>query len=176
MKLQKVSEEVFIADAPIVRLAKDDLDFLKYKARTSPRKRARICAHTTNEDALHEMIIAMSSSTYIRPHKHEGKSESFHIVEGEVDIVLFDDEGKITDVVPLGDRDSGRNFFYRLSHPMFHTLLIRTNYLVVHETTNGPFDPNQSFMASFAPSEEMEDCAREYLEKLSEEVSSFVES
>ena len=49
-------------------------------------------------------------------------------------------------------------------------------YLVVHETTNGPFDPNQSFMASFAPSEEMEDCAREYLEKLSEEVSSFVES
>ena len=173
MKLRKLSEEVFVTDEPIVRLGKNDLDLLKYQARTSPRKRARICAHNTSEDPLHEMIIAISSDSYIHPHKHSGKSESFHIVEGEVDVVIFNEEGKIEDVIFMADRDSGQNFFYRLSQPLFHTLLVRTEYLVVHETTNGPFDPSHSIMASFAPLEEMKEQVKDYLEHLSGEVSRF---
>lgn len=160
---RKVSDEVFVADEPIVRLGVEQVAFLKAQARSSRRKRARICAHRSNEDALHEMLIAISADSYIHPHKHTRKVESFHIVEGLVDVVVFDDAGAIVDVVELGDITTGRNFYYRLSDSMFHTLLIHNEFLVVHEVTNGPFVANETILASFAPSESQSGDALAYI-------------
>lgn len=171
MNLQKISEEIFIARDAIVSLGDDEIAFLKKQAQASPRKRARICAHKTNDDALHEMIIVISAASYIHPHRHIGKSESFHIVEGEVDVAIFDDAGAVTEVIELGAAGSGRRFFYRLSESAFHTLLIRTEFLVVHEVTNGPFSPDRTVMAAFAPPEDRADEARAYMRRVSEQVA-----
>jgi cupin fold WbuC family metalloprotein len=84
---------VFIALDRIVKVGQEELAFLKQQAAGNLRKRARICAHKTNDDALHEMLIAISAKSYIHPHKHLGKSESFHIIDGLVDVVVFDDQG-----------------------------------------------------------------------------------
>ena len=46
-----------------------------------------------------------------------------------------------TVIVPLGQPGSGRPFYYRMSKPFFHTLIIRSELLIVHEITNGPFRP-----------------------------------
>ena len=70
MNLCKVNEEVFIAVDPIVRFGDEEIAFLKQRAQANARKRARICAHKTNDDALHEMVIAISAASYIHPHKH----------------------------------------------------------------------------------------------------------
>ncbi len=88
-------------------------------------------------------------TSYIRPHKHPGKSEAFHIVEGEVDIVVFKDDGEIDQVVPLGRPGGGRSFYYRMSKPFFHTLIIRSDLLIVHEITNGPFRPQGTDIRRF---------------------------
>ena len=173
MNLRKVNDEVFIALDPIVKFGGEEIAFLKQTARASPRKRARICAHKTNEDALHEMIIAISAASYIHPHKHLGKSESFHIVEGEVDVAVFDDAGAIVDVIALGAMGSGRRFYYRLSESAFHTLLIRTDFLVVHEVTNGPFHRERTVLAPFAPPEDQHDAARDYMALVAEQVEKF---
>jgi len=153
MKLRRLNDEVFIADEPIVRLGPADIDFVKAKALASPRRRARICAHPGPEDRLHEMLIAISGDSYIHPHRHFGKAESFHIVEGIVDVVMLDPSGEVDEVIPLGEPGSGRALYYRVSTPLFHTLLIRSPLLVVHEVTSGPFDRAQSENASFAPPE-----------------------
>ena len=171
MNLRKVNEEIFIADDTIVRCGDAEIEFLKRQALTSARKRARICAHKTNEDALHEMLIVIAAASYIRPHRHVSKSESFHVIEGEVDVAVFDNAGALTDVIELGARGSGRNFFYRLSHSAFHTLLIRTDYLVIHEVTNGPFDRAGSVLAHFAPAENDLDAARAYMHEVSAQVA-----
>jgi cupin fold WbuC family metalloprotein len=118
----------------------------------SPKGRARINAHPSADDALHEMLIAIRPESYIRPHKHPGKSEAFHIIEGAVDIVVLDDLGEICEVVPLAKDGSGA-FYYRMSRPRFHTLLIKSDILVVHEITNGPFVPGATVFAPFAPEE-----------------------
>jgi cupin fold WbuC family metalloprotein len=102
MNLRKVNDEVFIAPDSIVKVGQEKLAFLKREAATNHRKRARICAHKTNDDAIHEMLIAISAKSYIHPHKHLGKSESFHIVDGIVDVVVFDDEGEIVEIIELG--------------------------------------------------------------------------
>lgn len=153
MKLRKLSEEVFVAEDAIVRLGQAELDLIRHQAAVSPRRRARICAHRDHSDAVHEMFIAISADSYIHPHKHLGKGESFHIVQGQVDVVVFDDDGELLDVVELGDRGSRKDFFYRLSTSLFHTLLIPADVLVVHEVTKGPFDPQRTVLAPFAPSE-----------------------
>lgn len=174
MNLRKINDEVFIAEDAIVRLGGEEIAFLKQQARISPRKRARICAHKTNDDALHEMMIVISADSYIHPHRHVGKSESFHIVEGEVDVAVFDNDGQLTEVIQLGEPASGRCFYYRLSESAFHTLLIRSDFLIVHEVTNGPFDRDRTVLADFAPAEEQGEEAKSYMRRVSGMVDAYL--
>jgi cupin fold WbuC family metalloprotein len=163
IELRKINDEVFIAQTHIVRLGAQQVDFLKRQAASNQRRRARICAHRANEDRLHEMLIAIAADSYIHPHKHLSKVESFHIVEGSVDVVVFDDAGAIVEVLELGDISTGRSFYYRLSDSLYHTLLIHGDVLVVHEVTNGPFLREQTILAPFAPAESQRDEARAYM-------------
>lgn len=151
--LRKVNDEIFIVQDPIARIGPAETAFIKAQAAANDRKRARICAHKRNEDSLHEMIIAISAKSYIHPHRHLGKSESFHIIEGIVDVVVFDEDGNIADIIGLGDPATGRAYYYRLDQSLFHTLLIKSDFLVVHEVTNGPFLREKTEMAPWAPTE-----------------------
>lgn len=171
MNLRKINDEVFIALDPIVRFGDEEVAFVKRQAQASPRGRARICAHRTNDDALHEMLIAISAASYIRPHRHVEKSESFHVVGGMADVAILDDAGRLTDVIALGSPGTGRAFFYRLSRSAFHTLLIRSDVFVIHEVTNGPFAPERTIFAPFAPTEEQSEDARRYMQHLTEEIA-----
>jgi len=167
MALVQKSPEVFLAEGPISAIGQDELDTLRAAVKASAKRRARINTHPDGDDALHEMIIAIDPTSYIRPHKHPGKSEAFHIIEGEVDIVVFTDAGEIDRIVPLGAPGSGRPFYYRMSSAFFHTLIIRSDVLIVHEITNGPFRPSATVFADFAPDDrELEKAAAYQIELL----------
>lgn len=174
MNLRKINEEVFIAQDPIVQIGAREIEFVKRQAQSSLRKRARICAHKSSDDRLHEMIIVISAASYIHPHRHINKSESFHILEGEVDVVVFNHTGEISDVIQLGAQNSGRNFFYRLSDSVFHTLLLRSEVLVMHEVTNGPFVREETVLAPFAPKEDQADAVRSYMHRISDQVGQYL--
>ena len=47
------------------------------------------------------MFIFHRKGTYVRHHKHLSKAESFHLVEGEADILLFDEQGNLNKVINL---------------------------------------------------------------------------
>src|SRR5262245_57250372 len=148
-----LSAEVLVASGGVVQVTAADLGAITERAIRSPRKRARLCAHPDAADPLHEMLICLARGTYVRPHRHEGKSESFHVIEGELDVVLFRDDGTVRDVIPMGPYASGKAFFYRLTESCFHTVLVNTPHVLVHETTNGPFDPADTVFAPWAPAE-----------------------
>lgn len=176
IELEQINDEIFVVVEPIAYFGDDEVAFVKQRAQASPRKRARICAHKTNEDPLHEMLIAISKESYIHPHRHISKSESFHVIDGEVDVVIFDEAGAITDVIELGALGSGRQFFYRLSDSRFHTLLIRTDFLVIHEVTNGPFVRENTILASFAPPESEIGMTQKFIKHMSEQISQHFRS
>jgi len=158
-----LADPVRIEPLPIVVVEDDDMRQVGELARRTTRGRARICAHGDPGDALHEMLIVLDRSTYIRPHRHHGRPESFHVVSGEADIVLFDDDGEISGVMEMGPFGSGRAFYYRMNEPRFHMVLVRSEQFVVHETTTGPFDPSGTEQAPWAPSEDDLDARRDYL-------------
>lgn len=170
---REISEEVLHAEEDIVKVARHAIAFLKDKAAQNRRKRVRLCAHRDLEDALHEMLIVHTKDTYVRPHKHLHRCESFHVIEGVGDVVVFDEVGNIVKVVPLGDYGSERAFYYRLSQPYFHTLLIRSDVLVFHETTTGPFRRSDTVFAPWAPPEEDEDGRRAYMARLASAIEDF---
>jgi cupin fold WbuC family metalloprotein len=147
------SPEVLHATGGVVKVAARDMADVVARAVRSPRNRARLCTHPSPEDALHEMLICLARETYVRPHRHPGKSESFHVIEGELGVVLFDDTGAVLDVIELGPYHSGKAFFYRLMVPTFHTVIVNTPHALFHETTNGPFDPADTEFAAWAPRE-----------------------
>jgi cupin fold WbuC family metalloprotein len=153
MALVQKSPEVFLTEGPIATIGSEDIEVLRQAVGKTPKRRVRINAHPGSDDELHEMIIAIEPGSYIRPHKHPGKSEAFHIIEGQVDIVVFSEEGNIEQVVSLAANGSQHPFYYRMSTAHFHTLIIRSELLVVHEITNGPFLPSGTIYAAFAPEE-----------------------
>jgi cupin fold WbuC family metalloprotein len=154
VNLIKKSTEVYMAPGPIASIGPDEIAFLRREVAENAKGRVRINLHPENADTLHEMFIAIRPDSYIRPHKHPNKSEAFHIVYGEVDIVVFEDDGSIKEIVPLAASGGKKAFYYRMSQPYFHTLIIRSDLLVVHEITNGPFIKDGTLFGSFAPHED----------------------
>jgi cupin fold WbuC family metalloprotein len=171
MRFQKINDEVLVAASPLVQISSADIETLKELASANPRQRIRICAHPNTEDRLHEMLIVHKRDAYVRPHKHLNKSESFHVIEGETDVIFFDEEGSVADVIRLGDCRSGHSFYYRLGEDRYHSLLIRSEFLVFHETTNGPFRREETVFPSWAPEEKNAAACAEFQARLSRAIA-----
>jgi len=173
MQFKAFNEEVLYCEDAIVKVSPQDIERLKGEALNNKRKRVRICAHRNVEDNPHEMLIIHTKGAYIPPHKHLNKSESFHVIEGVVDVIIFDEEGGIADVIEMGDYASGKPFYYRISDPIYHSLMIHSNFLVFHETTKGPFNKEDTIFPSWAPGENAEHEVYPYMRDLSCSVETF---
>ena len=136
-----------------------DIESLKNKTNKSPRKRYRICLHNSTDHLTQEMIICLKYFNYLRPHKHPLMfSESYHLIEGALDVYLFDDDGTVIQTIKLASPNfkngEKRDTLYRLSKPIFHLLVPRTEWTIYHEVATGPFNKKKSVeYAPFAPLE-----------------------
>jgi len=180
MNFTEVNEEVLFTSEPITNVSGEDIAFLKTKAAGNRRKRVRLCAHSGNEDPVHEMLIVHTKDTYVRPHKHLDltespvifkKSESIHLIEGTLKVLVFDESGDILEVTDLGDYSTGQTFFYRISDDHFHTLIPTSDVVVFHETTKGPFRREDTLFAPWAPAESDAEAQSTYLARLAEQIA-----
>ncbi len=148
--LQEKSGEVLVCIDEIVALKRSALEKLAQMAAGSPKSRARICAHKDGAATIQEMIILINRASYVSPHRHQSKCESFHLIQGGADIVVFRDDGEIEKVIQFSKDHA---FYYRLDTARFHTIVVRSETIVFHEVTNGPFIPGATEYARFAPRE-----------------------
>lgn len=175
MPMKTTGPGIFITKGDFVTWGRAEVNFLKKEAFKTPRRRARLCAHKRNSDKVHEMLIVLAKGSYIRPHKHRAKVESFHLIEGRVDVVLFDRSGNPQKVIRMGSAASGRVFYYRFTDNSFHTLIIRSSTAVFHETTNGPFVPSLSTLfARWSPDESDPDAVRTYQRHLEKKIKGLM--
>ena len=125
------------------------LEELKILAQKDPNKRARICLHKNDEEMVQEMIIAFCKDSYIRPHRHIDKSESYHIIEGRIEIIFYNDNGIEIDKVVLSDKMDEHPFLFRISNSDWHTVVPKSDFVIIHEVTKGPFNKNSSEFADW---------------------------
>lgn len=152
----------------LLRVDRSIIKQLKEAAFSNKLKRARLCAHQNIDDKVHEMLIGFCYDSYIRPHRHTNKTESFHIIQGMIEIVLFNEKGNIKQRVLLGSLSSKYPFFFRSENHDWHTVLVHSKFALIHETTNGPFNPSESEFASWSPDPNDHEAADRFLFKLRE--------
>lgn len=153
MKYTTVNDEVLYTDEKVTTLSSGDMDSLAAMASENERKRIRLCTHENAESVLHEMFIIHERGAYVRPHGHRTRDESFHVLSGKADIVIFDEVGKLTKVIHLGDYASGKDFYCRLPKQTLHMVIIRSEVLVFCEATLGPFNPDDVVYPDWAPAD-----------------------
>ena len=110
----------------------------------------RLLLHPSPQSDLHDMVIAMKNNTCVLPHKHH-KSESYHIMDGEMLLVYFSDDGQINNFVKLSHQDT---FVARVDSDQYHGVIALSEYIIFHETRIGPFHRNSdSVFATWADSD-----------------------
>ena len=149
--IKKENEEVYYISKKIISLNKEDMNSLIELARDTNRKRVRLCCHSSMEEKVHEMVIVHPKNAYVRPHKHINKAESMIVLQGDVDYVTFDSRGNIEEVVSMSDVNSAKPFYQSIRSEIFHTLLIRSEWLVFLEITEGPFNKEDTIFAAWSP-------------------------
>ena len=152
--ITKENDEVLYSTKNVTAVNESDLQELKTLSLLNKRKRIRLCAHRDPSEKLHDMIIVHHKDCYVRPHKHESRAESITILEGEADLILFKDDGSIIKVIRMGELRTKKVLFYRISEPIYHMLIIRSEFLTFHEATEGPFNKGDTTFPEWSPVED----------------------
>lgn len=148
-------EDIAVVDENWIKLLKD-------RAANSPLRRSRLCLHRTHDDPVQQMIIVMCKDVLFRPHRHRAKTESFHMIEGMLDLIFFNDAGHPEQSIRMGPLGSGAMFCHRLSISQFHAVLPLTDFVIMHEITTGPWVQGDAEFAPWAPTETQ--ALREFLQ------------
>lgn len=119
----------------------------------------RICLHSSPEATHHDMVVLENKNNYYPPHKHEEKGECFHVMDGKLGLLAFDDYGKIIDANVLEKGD-----IYRIEIGMYHAVIPVTNIVIYHESKPGPFlGSGDSIVPSWAAAQEDTKAVETYL-------------
>ena len=173
LSLRAQSPEVYYSDDAIVAVDDITIAELKRIAAQNPRLRSRLCTHGDPSDGLHEMLIVHHREAYVRPHRHLGKPESFHVIEGTAQVLIFNGTGVVRDVLDMAPYGQGKLCYYRMPDDVFHTILISSEWLVFHEITAGPFDPSRTAFADWAPDGSDAVAAMDYMARLASDTIRF---
>lgn len=125
----------------ICTISQDLIDRLKRNAALEPLRRARFNLHVSENDTVQEMVIAFCSDSLNPIHRHLGRTESLHAIEGRAEIVIFNDQGDLRERIVIGASGTGLPTIYRLSAPLWHTVIPLDSVVVLHEVAMGPFKP-----------------------------------
>ena len=152
----------------MIKITSELIDNVIAQARTSPRLRMNYNFHPELNDPVQRLLNALEPWTYIRPHKHTTKEESFVLLRGTVLAVSFNDDGTIRDHAVLGQATGIQGIEFEEN--CFHMLTSLETGSAVFEIKEGPFVPHtEGSSAPWAPNEGTPE-AKEFLAKVFKEL------
>jgi cupin fold WbuC family metalloprotein len=149
--LLKHNSEVEYSQSDVLIINSEWINRIKDLAKNNEFNKYRTCIHFSDTDNVHEMLIAATSNTYIRPHKHRFNGESLQFIEGEATAIIFKDNGTIKKEFKVGGPSSNLPFYYSMAKAVYHMLIIHSDFLIFKETTRGPFIRDDTLFPNWAP-------------------------
>lgn len=140
-----------------------NLSELSKSATEKSRRRANLNVHTSADANVQRLFIATEPDTYIRPHRHpqSNKWEFFTILEGKMDLLIFDDEGNVLQRVSLSN-DSARAV--EIPPNVWHSYVCKTPGTVALEIKEGAYIPvSKEDVSPWSPAEGTEE-SKTYLD------------
>jgi cupin fold WbuC family metalloprotein len=133
-------------------LSRTLLDELAAKAAASPRARAHYNIHATPADPVQRFLVVAQGESYFRPHRHATRSELALIVRGRLDVLTFDERGRVTARYGVGEGTDA--IAYETPQGTWHTVVPGAGGGAFLEVKEGPYDPATSAeFAAWAPTE-----------------------
>jgi cupin fold WbuC family metalloprotein len=123
------------------------LDELAAKAAASPRARAHHNIHATPADLVQRFLVVAQGDSYFRPHLHTTRAELALLLRGHVDVLIFDDAGRV--LARHGVGANADSFAYETPPGVWHTLVPGAAGCAFLEIKEGPYDPATA--VQFAP-------------------------
>jgi len=133
-------------------IRQDLLTQMSAQARESPRRRSHHNIHEHLSDPVQKLLVAATTESYFRPHRHADKSEFALVLRGRFAVFRFDNDGSIAETRLIGE-GTGINGL-ELPANTWHCWLALTDDAVFFETKQGPYDPASAAEAApWAPAE-----------------------
>ena len=133
-------------------LSRTLLDELAAKAAASPRARAHHNIHATPADPVQRFVVVACGHSYFRPHRHQTRSELAVVVRGRLDVLTFDERGRVVARYPVGDGTA--SIAYETPQGTWHTVVPGAGGGAFLEVKEGPYDPATAVeFAAWAPAE-----------------------
>lgn len=151
LRATALSPEVYYTNALPLFFGRDQLDQLEALALQNPSGKARLCTHLDPGAKLHSMLVAHTANYVVRPHKHAQRDEIVHVLKGNIEVLLFDESGKTTRTISMSPLSEGGTFFAHIPAHAYHTFIIQSPVAVFHESTLGPFQPDDCVFLSQVP-------------------------
>lgn len=118
---------------------KDFLDRLTEEAKASPRKRMHYDLRDDENDLSMRMLNAMEPETVIPIHRHNETTEEIVVLRGEVEEILYDDQGNEQEHYYL--KAGGDAMACRVPIGQYHTCRSLKSGTVIIEFKRGMYDP-----------------------------------
>ena len=158
-----------MTDVRLPILSEHEIKSFFLKAKQSDRKRFPKILHAKG-DYKNKVINFVLKDSYMKPHLHPGveKIENMYLLKGSFALILFDDNGEITETILL---EKGKKETIHVPAFTWHTYIMLSNEVVIYETMDGVYDPlTWKKMAPWAP-EENEKLAKKYLYALKKKIA-----
>lgn len=137
----------------IKRLTQELLDTIAQQARNSPRQRQNYNFHDESEK-VQRFLNVLQPGTYVRPHRHHRPAavngfEFFLVIQGEIGIIVMDENGKILYTERLSASGSTRGI--ELAEGTIHTLVALAPDTIILELKEGPYNfrGDKEFLEAF---------------------------
>ncbi len=128
------------------------LEELDRKAQASPRLRTNHNLHEAPEAPIQRLVVKLRQGTYIRPHRHPQRWELGLVLQGRMDLVLFDDQGTLTERITMTPVRG--TLAVELPKAQWHSYIAVSDAATFFEVKEGPYDPaTAGEFATWAPAE-----------------------
>jgi cupin fold WbuC family metalloprotein len=121
-------------------------------------------------DYLNKVFNFVLADSYMQPHLHPGeeKIENMYLIEGSFALIIFDNNGRITETVVL---EKGEKEFIAVPAFTWHTYIMLTDEVIIYETMDGIYDQyTWKKLAKWAPEENSKESLN-YLKILKEHIN-----
>lgn len=143
------------------------LDMVTSQAKENPRLRMNYNFHESMDASVHRLLNALEPGTYLPPHRHADKEETYLVLRGSLLAFYYDDAGNVIEKVCLNPLEGK----YGLDIPpcTWHSIVVLEPGTVIFEIKKGPYQPlPQEDLAAWAPLASDEEGVKTFLKRMQE--------
>ena len=120
------------------------------QAKEKSRLRMNYNFHASMDAPIHRLLNALEPGTYLPPHRHTDKEETYLVLRGSLLAFFYDDAGNVTDKVCLNPSEG--KYGLEIPSNTWHSIIALESGTVIFEIKKGPYQPLPSEdLASWAP-------------------------